>query len=138
DQAFDNAAVVAEWLSSHPRVEKVAYLGALPAGSAAADVVVRQCSAYGATFSFIVRGGEAAAFQGLDHLKGFKLAVSLGGTESLACHPASTTHSGVPAAEREALGITEGMIRLSIGLEAPQDLIADLDAALASLEPAEA
>jgi methionine-gamma-lyase len=136
DQAFDNAAVVAEWLSSHPRVETVAYLGALPAGSAAADVVARQCSACGATFSFTVRGGEAAAFQVLDHLKVFKLAVSLGGTESLACHPASTTHSGVPAAEREALGITEGMIRLSIGLEAPQDLIADLDAALASLEPA--
>lgn len=133
DQAFANAAVVADWLSSHPRVETVAYLGTLAPGSAAAEVVARQCGAYGATFSFVVPGGEAAAFQVLDQLKVFKLAVSLGGTESLACHPGSTTHSGVPAAERAALGISEGMIRLSIGLEAPRDLIADLDAALATL-----
>lgn len=133
DQAFDNAATVANWLAVHPRVETLAYLGALPQGSPAADVVARQCSAYGATFSFVVAGGEAAAFQVLDRLKIFRLAVSLGGTESLACHPASTTHSGVPIAEREALGVSEGMIRLSIGLEAPQDLIADLDQALASL-----
>jgi len=133
DQAFENAATVANWLAVQPRVETLAYLGALPAGSPAAEVVARQCSAYGATFSFVVAGGEAAAFEVLDRLKVFKLAVSLGGTESLACHPASTTHSGVPVAEREALGVTEGMIRLSIGLEAPQDLIADLEQALASL-----
>jgi methionine-gamma-lyase len=138
DQAFTNAAAVARWLSSHPRVETVAWLGALDPGSAAAEVVARQCSAYGATFSFVVRGGEAAAFQVLDSLKVFKLAVSLGGTESLACHPASTTHSGVPAAERQALGVTEGMIRLSVGLEAPEDLIADLAAALDSLDAASA
>jgi len=130
DQAFANAAVVAKWLSAHPRVEQVAYLGALPPGSPAAEVVARQCSGYGATFSFVVAGGEAGAFRVLDHLKVFKLAVSLGGTESLACHPGSTTHSGVPAAERQALGLTDGMIRLSIGLEAPGDLIADLAAAL--------
>lgn len=133
DQAFANAAVVAQWLSSHPRVETLAYLGALPPGSPAAEVTARQCSGHGATFSFVVRGGEAAAFHVLDRLKVFKLAVSLGGTESLACHPGSTTHSGIPAAEREALGIVEGMIRLSIGLEAPKDLIADLDAAMAGL-----
>jgi methionine-gamma-lyase len=130
DQAFANAAAVAAWLGAHPRVETVAYLGALAPDSAAAKVVARQCGAYGATFSFVVKGGEEAAFQVLDRLKVFKLAVSLGGTESLACHPGSTTHSGVPVAEREALGVVEGMIRLSIGLEAPRDLIADLDAAL--------
>ena len=135
DQAFANAAAVAEWLSAHPRVKQVAYLGALAPGSPSADVVARQCGAFGATFSFVVDGGQDAAFRVLDRLKVFKLAVSLGGTESLACHPGSTTHSGVPAAERAALGIAEGMIRLSIGLEAPKDLIADLDAALASLEP---
>ncbi|CAN7493180.1 cystathionine gamma-synthase family protein [Phenylobacterium sp. LjRoot219] len=135
DQAFANAAAVAAWLASHPRVESLAYLGALAPGSAAAEVVARQCTAYGATFSFVVTGGEAAAFQVLDRLKVFKLAVSLGGTESLACHPGSTTHSGIPVAERQALGIAEGMIRLSIGLEAPKDLIADLEAALASLKP---
>lgn len=134
DQAFANARAVADWLAAHPRVETLAYLGALPPDSPAAEVVARQCSAHGATFSCVVRGGEPAAFQVLDRLKVFKLAVSLGGTESLACHPASTTHSGVPLAEREALGVSEGMIRLSIGLEAPQDLIADLDQALASLE----
>lgn len=131
DQAFANAAAVAAWLSAHPRVERVAYLGALPPGSPAAEVVARQCGAHGATFSFVVAGGEAAAFQVLDRLKVFKLAVSLGGTESLACHPGSTTHSGIPAAAREALGIVDGMVRLSIGLEAPKDLIADLEAALA-------
>lgn len=136
DRAFDSAATVANWLSAHPRVEELAYLGALPPGSPAAAVVARQCAGYGATFSFVVAGGEAAAFQVLDRLKVFKLAVSLGGSESLASHPASTTHSGVPAAERAALGVSEGMIRLSIGLEAPQDLIADLDQALASLPPA--
>lgn len=137
DQAFANASMVARWLASHPRVERVAYLGALPPGSPAADVVARQCSAHGATFSFVVPGGEKAAFAVLDRLKVFKLAVSLGGTESLACHPASTTHSGVPAAERAALGVADGMIRLSIGLEAPADLIADLDAALAGLPPSD-
>ena len=131
DQAFANAAVVAKWLSAHPRVEAVAYLGALPADSPAAAVVARQCTGYGATFSFVVPGGEAGAFRVLDRLRVFKLAVSLGGTESLACHPGSTTHSGVSPAERAALGVVEGMIRLSIGLEAPDDLIADLDAALA-------
>jgi methionine-gamma-lyase len=137
DQAFANASAVARWLASHPRVERVAYLGALPPGSPAAEVVARQCSAYGATFSFVVPGGEQAAFAVLDRLKVFRLAVSLGGTESLACHPASTTHSGVPAAERAALGVAAGMIRLSIGLEAPEDLIADLKAALASLPPSD-
>jgi len=134
DQAFANAAAVAAWLASHPRVEALAYLGALPPGSRAAEVVARQCGGFGATFSFVVGGGQAAAFQVLDRLKVFKLAVSLGGTESLACHPGSTTHSGVPAAEREALGVSEGMIRLSIGLEAPEDLISDLSEALASLD----
>ena len=134
DQAFANAKAVAAWLAKHPRVEQLFYLGALAEGSPAAQVVARQCSAHGATFSFVVRGGQDAAFRVLDHLKVFKLAVSLGGTESLACHPASTTHSGVPEAERKALGVSEGMVRLSIGLEAPNDLIADLEAALASLE----
>lgn len=133
DQAFANAAVVAKWLAAHPQVESLAYLGALPPGSPAAEATARQSTAHGATFSFVVRGGEAAAFHVLDRLKVFKLAVSLGGTESLACHPGATTHSGIPPAERAALGIAEGMIRLSIGLEAPKDLIADLEAAMAGL-----
>jgi len=96
-------------------------------------VIERQCGARGATFSFVVKGGREAAFKVLDRLQVFKLAVSLGGTESLACHPGSTTHSGVSVNERVAIGIDEGMIRLSIGIEAPRDLIADLGRALESL-----
>jgi cystathionine beta-lyase/cystathionine gamma-synthase len=81
----------------------------------------------------VVRGGRGAAFRVLDRLEVTKLAVSLGGTESLACHPRSTTHSGVAAAELDALGVEEGMIRLSVGLEAPKDLIADLEQAMKGL-----
>ena len=134
DKAFDNAKVVADWLRAQPAVERLAYLGDAPAGSREAEVIGRQCGAMGATFSFVVKGGQAAAFKVLDSLEVFKLAVSLGGTESLACHPASTTHSGVSANERAVLGIDEGLIRLSIGIEAPKDLIADLARGLQALE----
>ena len=95
DKAFDNARDVAEWLRAQPAVERVAYLGFASPGSPEAELIDRQCGSAGATFSFIVKGGQAAAFKVLDALEVFKLAVSLGGTESLACHPASTTHSGV-------------------------------------------
>jgi len=80
--------------------------------------------------AFEVKGGRTEAFAFLDALKHFKLAVSLGSVESLAEHPASMTHAGVPADVKAATGITEGLIRLSIGLEHPADLIADLDHAL--------
>jgi methionine-gamma-lyase len=133
DKAFENAAEVAAWLKHQPQVESVDYLGFVPAGSREAEVIERQCGAHGATFSFTVRGGEAAAFRVLDSLKVAKLAVSLGGTESLACHPASTTHSGVSANERAMLGISEGLIRISIGLESAADLIADLSVGLAQI-----
>jgi methionine-gamma-lyase len=134
DKAFDNARKVAEWLRVQPNVERVAYLGFAAEGSREAQVTARQSGAHGATFSFVVDGGRDAAFKVLDRLQVFKLAVSLGGTESLACHPASTTHSGVSANERAMLGIEEGMVRLSIGIEAPHDLIADLQRGLAALE----
>ena len=133
DKAFANAREVADWLAAQPAVERLAYLGTAKSGSAEAGVIARQCGAFGATFSFVVRGGREAAFTVLDNLQVFKLAVSLGGSESLACHPGSTTHSGVSANERIALGIEEGLIRLSVGLEAPKDLIADLDRALGRL-----
>jgi methionine-gamma-lyase len=80
--------------------------------------------------AFDVRGGEPAAFRFLNALKLFKLAVSLGGTESLAEHPASMTHADVPVEERERHNIGEGLVRLSIGVEAPEDLIADIEQAL--------
>jgi len=133
DKAFDNAAVVAKWLRAQPQVESVDYLGFAEPGSREAEVISGQCGAHGATFSFTVRGGQAAAFKALDSLEVFKLAVSLGGTESLACHPASTTHSGVSANERAVLGIGEGLIRVSVGIESPTDLIADLARGLAAI-----
>ncbi len=133
DKAFESARLVAAWLERRPEVETVAWLGAAPAGSRAAEINARQSRSAGATFSFVVKGGREAAFKVLDGLEVFKLAVSLGGTESLACHPGTTTHSGVSANERVAIGIEEGLIRLSIGVEAPSDLIADLERALARL-----
>ena len=78
----------------------------------------------------MVDDNRSLAFRILNELSLFKLAVSLGGTESLACHPASTTHSGVPPETRRAAGVTDGLIRLSVGLETASDLIHDLDQAL--------
>jgi methionine-gamma-lyase len=135
DKAFANAAEVAAWLRAQPAVERLAYLGDVAPGTPAGRVIAHQCGAMGATFSFVVKGGREAAFKVLDALEVFKLAVSLGGTESLACHPGSTTHSGVSANEQAVLGIEEGLIRLSIGIEAPGDLIADLERGLAKLAP---
>jgi methionine-gamma-lyase len=91
-----------------------------------ADIYARQCTGPGSTFAFVVENDRALAFRILNALELFKLAVSLGGTESLVCHPASTTHSGVPQAVRDASGVTEGLIRLSVGLEYADDLIRDL------------
>jgi cystathionine beta-lyase/cystathionine gamma-synthase len=89
-----------------------------------------QCTGAGSTFSFELEGGREAAFRFINALTLFKSAVSLGGTESLICHPASTTHSGVPVEVREQVGVSEGLIRVSIGLEHEEDLIADLENAL--------
>ena len=90
----------------------------------------RQCSAPGSTFSFDLKGGEAEAFAFLDRLEVMKLAVSLGGTETLISHPASTTHSGVPKALREEIGLTDALVRISVGVENAEDLVADLEQAL--------
>jgi methionine-gamma-lyase len=129
--ASANAEAVAAFLRGHPKVAKVHDLASLPAGSRAAEVYARQCTAPGSTFSFDVVGGEDAAFRVLNALQVFKLAVSLGGTESLISHPASTTHSGVPLEVRDRLGVGEGTIRVSIGIEDAGDLVADLTYALA-------
>jgi methionine-gamma-lyase len=133
--ATANAVRVAAFLRAHDRVARVHDLAALPAGRAA-DVHAAQASAGGSTFSFDVAcreagGAQPEAFAVLNRLSVFKLAVSLGGTESLACHPASTTHSGVPEAVREKIGLTQATIRVSIGIEDADDLIADLTHALA-------
>jgi methionine-gamma-lyase len=128
--ATRSAEVVAAFLSSHPHVRAVHSLDALPPGSPARATFERQCSGAGSTFSFDLHGGEAEAFAVLNALQIFRLAVSLGGTESLACHPASTTHSGVPAEMRARTGVGPGTIRLSIGVEHPDDLVDDLRQAL--------
>ncbi|HEY8564042.1 MAG TPA: cystathionine gamma-synthase family protein [Beijerinckiaceae bacterium] len=129
-----NGEIVAQFLASHPAVAKVHHLAHLPEGSAERRTYEAQCEAPGSTFSFDVRGGEAEAFRVLNALQVFKLAVSLGGTESLTCHPASTTHSGVPKETRDRLGVTDATIRVSIGIEHPDDLVADLAQALTTIE----
>jgi len=130
ERANSNAKIVAEFLRDHPRVEKVHYLPFLPADVAQRRVYEAQCSGPGSTFSFDIRGGLQEAFGCLNRMQIFKLAVSLGGTESLACHPGTTTHSGVPAEVRGGIGIRDTTIRLSIGIEHPDDLLADLSQAL--------
>lgn len=131
-KADENARVVAEYLRDHGQVERVLYPPFLPKGSPAAKVFAAQCSGAGSTFSFDIKGGEKAAFAFLNALQIFKLAVSLGGTESLASHPAAMTHSGVPFEVRQKIGVLETTIRLSIGVEHPDDLVADLAQALAA------
>lgn len=125
-----NAKSVAEWLAQHPKVEKVYYLGMIEDKDVRHQAIFdRQCECAGAMLSFDVKGGEAEAFRFLNGLKLVKLAVSLGSTESLAEHPASMTHAGVDEALRNQLNIGEKMVRLSVGVEHSDDLIADLSQA---------
>ena len=130
ERAMANARTVAEFLRDHPKVEGVTYLGFLKEGTPQRAVYDRQCKAAGSTFSFHLQGGEAESFRMLDNLKLLKLAVSLGGSETLICHSATTTHYAVPREARFAGGITDGTMRLSVGLEHVDDLIADLAQAL--------
>jgi methionine-gamma-lyase len=129
-RANENANLVANFLKNHPKIEKVNYLGFIKESDPAYPIYKKQCEVPGSTFSFYIKGKEAEAFRMLDHLQVLKLAVSLGGTETLISHPASTTHSGVPKETRERQGVTESMIRISVGIENPADLIKDLDLAL--------
>ena len=126
----DGARRVARFLRDHPKITNVWYLDFLPADHPDRPLHERQNSSAGSTFSFEVIGGEANAFALLDHLEVIKLAVSLGGTETLASHPASMTHSGMAPAELKRFSITPALIRISIGVENPEDLIADLEQAL--------
>ncbi|RWR00489.1 methionine gamma-lyase [[Pantoea] beijingensis] len=130
ERANSNAEAVALFLRDHPKVENIHYLPFLDPQSPAGKTFTAQCSGAGSTFSFDLRGGQTASFKLLNALQLFKLAVSLGGTESLASHPASTTHSGVPADVRQRIGIKESTIRVSIGIENKEDLIEDLRLAL--------
>ncbi len=130
ERAMSNARGVAEYLRDHPKVAGVTYLGFLAEGTRQRTVYDRQCNAAGSTFSFDLNGGQAEAFRMLDAVRLMKMAVSLGGSETLICHSATTTHYAVAPEQRLAGGITDGTIRLSVGLEHVDDLIADLDQAL--------
>jgi methionine-gamma-lyase len=129
-RANENGRIVADYLAQHPKVARVHYLGNLQAGDPRKPVFDRQCTAPGSTFSFDIKGGEKEAFALLDHLQIMKLAVSLGGTETLISHPASMTHSGVARELREEIGLTDALIRISVGIENVEDLISDLAQAL--------
>jgi methionine-gamma-lyase len=130
DAAELGARKVAAYLRDHPRVKSVWYLPFLPKDHPDRALFEKQCVTAGSTFSFEIVGGEAEAFAFLNKLQVIKLAVSLGGTETLASHPAAMTHSDVPPDQRLRLGITESLVRLSIGVENPDDLIADIEQAL--------
>ena len=128
-----NARYVADFLADHPKVERIYYLGHLTESDPQHELYRRQCLAPGAMISFDIVGGEAEAFRFLNALQLVKLAVSLGGTESLAEHPATMTHADVDPEERTHMGISEKMIRLSVGVENPEDLVTDLEQALATV-----
>jgi len=130
DRAGASAEKVCEFLRDHPKVESVGYLGFLEDGSRQADIYRRHCTGAGSTFSLYLKGGEKEAFAFLDALSIAHLAVSLGGTETLASAPAAMTHLSVPDERKQALGITDNLVRISIGVEDPDDLIADFANAL--------
>ncbi|MCJ7630282.1 MAG: cystathionine gamma-synthase family protein [Longimicrobiales bacterium] len=129
-QETENARKMADFLTRHPKVAKVSYLGLLKEGDQGFDIFQRHCTGAGSMIAFEVHGGEAEAFRFLNGLKLIKLAVSLGGTESLAEHPGAMTHSDIPAEDQLKVGITPAMVRISVGLEDPDDLIADVAQAL--------
>ncbi|MBB6504166.1 methionine-gamma-lyase [Sphingomonas endophytica] len=133
-RAGENAAKVCAFLRDHEKVERVGYLGFLAeAEGRQADIYRRHCTGGGSTFSLYLKGGEPEAFRFLDALKIAKLAVSLGGTETLASHPAGMTHLSVANERKQALGITDNLVRISIGVEDADDLVADMEQALAAI-----
>ena len=130
ERAMDNAKKVAEFLRDHAKVASITYLGFLPQGTPERAVYDRQCKGAGSTFSFRVKGGEAEAFRFLDRLALLRFAVSLGGSETLITHPATTTHYAVSKPQRDVVGIDDATLRLSVGIEHVDDLIADIAQAL--------
>ncbi len=125
---LENAAQVAELLARHPAVARVYYPGL--ADHPGHALAAHQQRGFGAMISFELEGGEAAIPAFLEGLRCFTLAESLGGVESLVAHPATMTHASMTAEQQEAAGITGGLLRLSVGIEAAEDLLADLTAAL--------
>jgi methionine-gamma-lyase len=129
ERASNSASKIAQWLHDQPKVDKVYHPDFIDHGTYQ-SVYKKTAQAGGSTFSFTLKSGQEGAFRFLNDLHLFTLAVSLGGTESLISHPASTTHSGVAKDIRDKVGVTDSLIRVSVGLENPDDLIADLAEAL--------
>jgi len=128
-QAQSAAALgLARWLEGHPQVERVHYPGLESHPQHA--LAMRQQSAGGAVLSFVVKGGREAAWRVIDQVKMISITANFGDVKSTVCHPATTTHGRIPAAEREATGIVEGLVRLAVGLEDPGDIRADLERGL--------
>ncbi len=130
EQQAKNAEVIAQYLTKHPKVEKLYYLGLIHENSANYHTYKRQYLSPGAMLSFDIKGGEKEAFAFLNNLKLIQLAVSLGSTESLAEHPASMTHAGIEEAHKIEMGITDKLIRISVGVENYQDILWDIEQAL--------
>ena len=130
DLQAKNAKYIADFLKNHAKVKKVHYLGHLPEDSSQYVIWKKQYSSAGAMVSFIVNGGEKEAFRFLNALRLIKLAVSLGSTESLAEHPATMTHADVSPEDKAKFQITENLVRISIGVEHHEDIIADITQAL--------
>lgn len=128
-----SAIEVARFLAKHEKVSSVSHLSLLEEGTAQHDIYERQCEGPGAMVSFQIGGGEAECFRFLDAMGVIRLATSLGGTESLASHPWTMSPPTVPDDEKRSLGVSPGLIRLSVGLESSDDLIADLDQALTAV-----
>ena len=128
-RSCENALKIAQWLERHPNIEKVIYPGL--ESHPQHELAKRQMQGFGGIISAVVKGGLPAATKMLERCELFALAESLGGVESLIEHPAIMTHASIPADKRAELGISDGFIRLSVGVEDVNDLIAELDAALA-------
>ncbi|MFZ2040656.1 MAG: PLP-dependent transferase, partial [Desulfobacterales bacterium] len=124
----ESAMTIAQWLAVHPKVARVYYPGLESHPGHA--IAKRQMKAFGGMIAFEITGGLAAGKQMMNRLRLCTLAVSLGDCETLIQHPASMTHAIYSPAERQAAGISDGLIRMSVGLEAPEDIIADLEQAM--------
>ena len=131
ERAQAGAAVIARWLEAHPKVKSVRYIG-LPSHPQH-ELARRQMSGFGTMIAFELEGGYEAGRKLMDHVRLATLAVSLGGVETLIEHPASMTHASMTREAREEAGFTDGLVRYAVGIEDAEDLIADLEQALAEV-----
>src|SRR3712207_1996781 len=129
-QHEENAGAVAAFLRDHPQVETVNYPGLT--SHPQHELAKKQMSGFSGMVSFTLKGGAEAAHASVQKTEVFHFAESLGGVESLITHPATMTHAAIPREQREARGVTDGLLRLSVGIEDKEDLVADLDRAISS------